>query len=275
MVRQKRDRCVFTIMNNEYEFFPIWLNYYSKFFEPQDIYVLDHNSDGEFFEQVQQLSREGKFNLQRVYNYALFDHDWLRSTVTDYQHFLINSYKSTLFIEIDEIVATQPNSKYKNIGHYMDEFNKSGLKAVRADGFNIVSHPDGDKPLDSNVPILQQRSRYKWDISYCKPYIGSIPLDYTGGFHSTYSEYEATGETFGIKEYLIDKDLVAFHLHYIDINWTHQKNHRRSQDKWSTHDWQHGMGYQNKPKTIESEKNLFLSFYYNSDKIPDNLRDIV
>jgi hypothetical protein len=275
MVRQKRDRCVFTIMNNEYEFFPIWLNYYSKFFEPQDIYVLDHNSDGEFFEQVQQLSREGKFNLQRVYNYALFDHGWLQSTVTDYQHFLINSYNSTLFIEIDEIVATQPNSKYKNIGHYMDEFNKSGLKAVRADGFNIVSNPDGDKPLDPNVPVLQQRSRYKWDLSYCKPYIASIPLDYTGGFHSTISEQKATGETFGIKEYLIDKDLIAFHLHYIDINWTHQKNHRRSQDKWSTHDWQHGMGYQNKPKTIESEKNLFLSFYYNSDKIPDNLRDIV
>ena len=100
MVRQKRDRCVFTIMNNEYEFFPIWLNYYSKFFEPQDIYVLDHNSDGEFFEQVQQLSREGKFNLQRVYNYALFDHDWLRNTVTDYQHFLINSYNSLQYSSI-------------------------------------------------------------------------------------------------------------------------------------------------------------------------------
>ena len=119
---------------------------------------------------------EGKFNLQRVYNYALFDHGWLQSTVTDYQRFLINSYKSTLFIEIDEIVATQPNSKYENIGHYMDEFNKKGLKAVRADGFNVVSNPDTDRPIDPNIPILQQRSRYKWDISYCKPYIGSIPF---------------------------------------------------------------------------------------------------
>ena len=275
MERQKRDRCVFTIMNNEYEFFPIWLNYYSKYFEPQDIYVLDHNSDGEFFEQVQQLSREGKFNLQRIYNYALFDHEWMLMTVTAYQHFLINSYKSVLFIEIDEIVATQPNSKYENIGHYMDEFNKSGLKAVRADGFNVVSDPDRDKAIDPNIPILQQRARYKWDLSYCKPYIASIPLDYAGGFHSTFSEQKATGELFGIKEYLIDKDLVAFHLHYIDINWTHQKNHRRSQDKWSTHDWQNSLGYQNKPKTLESEKGLFYKFYYDSFKIPDNLRDIV
>ena len=138
MDRQKRDRCVFTIMNNEYEFFPIWLNYYSKYFDAQDIYVLDHNSTGEFFDNIQQQAREGKFNLQRVYNYALFDHDWLRQTVTDYQAFLVNSYKSVLFIEIDEIVATHPNSQYKNIGEYMDFFNTTGKKAVRADGFNIV-----------------------------------------------------------------------------------------------------------------------------------------
>lgn len=275
MDRQKRDRCVFTIMNNEYEFFPIWLNYYSKYFDPQDIYVLDHNSTGEFFDNVQQLSREGKFNLQRVYNYALFDHDWLRQTVTDYQAFLVNSYKSILFIEIDEIVATHPKSPYKNIGEYMDVFNTTGKKAIRADGFNIVSNPDTDKTIDPNIPILQQRTRYKWDLSYCKPYIASVPLDYTGGFHSTFSEQQATGELFGIKEYPIDKDLIAFHLHYIDINWTHQKNHRRSQDKWCSHDWNFGNGYQNKPKSLEGEKSLFYSFFYDSNKIPDELKEIV
>ena len=275
MDRQKRDRCVFTIMNNEYEFFPIWLNYYSKYFDAQDIYVLDHNSTGEFFDNIQQQAREGKFNLQRVYNYALFDHDWLRQTVTDYQAFLVNSYKSVLFIEIDEIVATHPNSQYKNIGEYMDFFNTTGKKAVRADGFNIVSNPDTDKSIDLNIPILQQRNRYKRDLSYCKPYIASVPLDYTGGFHSTFSEQKATGELYGIKEYLIDKNLIAFHLHYIDINWTHQKNHRRSQDKWSTHDWQNSLGYQNKPKSIEGEKSLFYSFFYDSQKMPDEMKNIV
>jgi hypothetical protein len=275
MERKKRERCVFTIMNNEYDFFPIWLNYYSKFFDPQDIYVLDHNSEGEFFEQVQQLSREGKFNLQRVYNYALFDHAWLQSTVCDFQRFLLNSYNSTLFIEIDEIVATDPNSQFKNIGEYMDAFNKSGLKAVRADGYNVVSNPDKDAPIDPNIPILQQRTRYKWDLAYCKPYIASIPLDYINGFHTTISEQIATGERFGIKEYLIDKQLITLHLHCIDINWTHQKNHRRSKDKWCTHDWEAGEGFHNKPKTLQSEKDYFLSFYYDSHKIPESLRDIV
>ena len=161
MERKKRERCVFTIMNNEYDFFPIWLNYYSKFFDPQDIYVLDHNSEGEFFEQVQQLSREGKFNLQRVYNYALFDHAWLQSTVCDFQRFLINSYNSTLFIEIDEIVATDPNSQFKNIELIL---------------IQIENESDLNWKLNTNYLSQFEKLKYLYissSIALCEPSIGN------------------------------------------------------------------------------------------------------
>lgn len=275
MKRHKRDCCVFTIMNNEHEFFPIWLNYYSKYFEPEDIYVLDHDSSGLFFENVKQKSIEGRFNLQRVYNYALFDHDWLRQTVTDFQHFLINSYRAVLFTEIDEIIATMPFTPFKDVNEYMHYFIAAEYKAMRADGFNVVSNPDIDKPINPKIPILRQRNKYKWDVSYCKPYISSIPLDYTGGFHNTFTEVEATGELFGMKEYLIDDKLIAFHLHYIDVNWSHEKNNRRAKDKWSKHDWDNHIGYQNKPKTFQDEKNLFLSNYQDSIEMPIFYRNIV
>jgi hypothetical protein len=161
MERKKRERCVFTIMNNEYDFFPIWLNYYSKFFDPQDIYVLDHNSEGEFFEQVQQLSKEGKFNLQRVYNYALFDHAWLQSTVCDFQCFLINSYNSTLFIEIDEIVATHPNSQFKNIELIL---------------IQIENESDLNWKLNANYLNQFEKLKYLYissSIALCEPSIGN------------------------------------------------------------------------------------------------------
>src|SRR5215218_5536227 len=35
---------VLTIVRDERIFFPIWLRYYSRFFAPEDIYVLDHGS---------------------------------------------------------------------------------------------------------------------------------------------------------------------------------------------------------------------------------------
>ena len=38
-------RAVLTMVYNESVFLPIWLRYYSRFFAPEDIYVLDHQSD--------------------------------------------------------------------------------------------------------------------------------------------------------------------------------------------------------------------------------------
>ena len=37
-------RAVTTMVYNEPVFLPIWLRYYSRFFAPEDIYVLDHQS---------------------------------------------------------------------------------------------------------------------------------------------------------------------------------------------------------------------------------------
>ena len=43
-----REAAIFVQMNNEERFFPLWLKYYQQHFDSCDIYVLDHNSTGEF-----------------------------------------------------------------------------------------------------------------------------------------------------------------------------------------------------------------------------------
>ena len=40
----KRRKAAFTIVKNEPVMLPIWLSYYSKHFDLQDLYVLDHQS---------------------------------------------------------------------------------------------------------------------------------------------------------------------------------------------------------------------------------------
>src|SRR4051812_32952538 len=42
--RQRQRRAVVTIVHNEALLLPIWLRYYSRFFRPDDIYVLDNDS---------------------------------------------------------------------------------------------------------------------------------------------------------------------------------------------------------------------------------------
>ena len=43
-----RNAAAFTMVNNETHFLPIWIKHYSKYFEPQDLYVINHNPDEEF-----------------------------------------------------------------------------------------------------------------------------------------------------------------------------------------------------------------------------------
>ena len=64
-----RDSAIFVQMNNEERFFPLWLEYYQQHFESCDIYVLDHNSTGEFRANLIKQSLEEKFNLINFHNY--------------------------------------------------------------------------------------------------------------------------------------------------------------------------------------------------------------
>ena len=41
-MEHKKSRAVVTMAQNENIFLPVWWKYYSRFFAPEDIYVLDH-----------------------------------------------------------------------------------------------------------------------------------------------------------------------------------------------------------------------------------------
>ena len=74
-------------------------------------------------------------------------------------------------------------------------------------------------------------------------------------------------------EFLIDQDLLALHIHYIDIKWIIEKNQKRSIDKWDTDTIKWGLSMHNLPKNFEQEKQNFMSFYYDSHKIPDKFKN--
>ena len=39
-----RTRAAFTIVQNEPDWLPVWLRYYSRHFDARDLFVLDHDS---------------------------------------------------------------------------------------------------------------------------------------------------------------------------------------------------------------------------------------
>ena len=85
---------MFTIVKNESYFLPIWIKYYSFFFDKNDIYILDHDSDDN-------STTELDVNVVNIHNTLAFDHQWLVDTVQDFQQKLLEKYKCVLFSESD------------------------------------------------------------------------------------------------------------------------------------------------------------------------------
>ena len=100
-----RRRAAFTIVQNEPVFLPLWLQYYGRYFDRSDLYVLDHGTTDASTNEI-----NSSCNVLRVHREKSFDHAWLRSTVATFQAFLLQSYERVLFAEADEFIVADPCS---------------------------------------------------------------------------------------------------------------------------------------------------------------------
>lgn len=212
-----RECAVFTIVQNESFFLPVWLQHYSKTFEAKDIYVLNHNSVGESAQQIEQIRDTRMATVVDVHYDLVFSHAWLASTVNRFLAFLLQSYKKVLFTEVDELVTVRAGSEYANLRDYIERFQGP---IARTTGYNVYHFPAlGELPIDPTKPMLHQRGYWvpcaseckvtgRFTYWYNKPILVSIPVQWEDGFHYVL-EHEPIPA---------DPDLLLVHLHGIDVN---------------------------------------------------------
>ncbi len=166
-----RPRAAFTIVHDEPVMLPLWLRYYGRFFAADDLFVLAHDtSDG---------STDGLAavcHVVPVHREAAFDHRWLRSVVEDFQAFLLRSYDTVLFTEVDEFVVADP-LRHSGLDAYIDALD---APAVRCSGFNVV-HQEDEDPLRFDMPLLAQRRCWHASLGYSKRLLSRIPLQWSAG----------------------------------------------------------------------------------------------
>lgn len=215
----KKRKAVFTIVKNEKVILPLWLKYYSKFFQPEDIYVLDHQStDG---------STDGlACNIKIVHSDFAFDHVWLNRVVCDFQIELLREYTTVLFVEADEFVFHKDG-----LDTYIDNLKIASSRCV---GFELQHVTDKELPLNLGRPVLEQRSFWYQNPEYCKTLISKVPIHWNLGFH----ECDNHGR--------LDSDLYLVHLHRFDFDIANQKNMARAMMKWNKFDLDNGLGFQNR-----------------------------
>lgn len=228
---------IFTIVQNEPVWLPIWINHYRKQVEPGHLYILDHDSEGEGAELLQDLKQIG-VNVVPVHRRVSFDHAWLADTVQRFQQFLLCSYEAVLFAEVDEIIAVVPHSGHRNLQEYAATVLTNGREFVRCTGYEVVHKPQEEPPLNWSQPLLKQRSWWYRSELYSKPLLSSIPLTWEKGFHRTSNVL--------CRACHIDQDLLLIHLHKLDFDYCVERHKETALRKWSDPDKESGAGRQNR-----------------------------
>lgn len=222
----RRDAGAFTIAQDEPVMLPLWLNYYSRHFAPDDLYVLDHDSTDGSVAAIADRCR-----VIPVHRSSSFDHRWLRGTVEAFQAFLLRSYDTVLFTEADEFVITDPR-QYAGLADYIARMPGP---VARCTGFNVVQQPD-EPPIDFDRPILAQREYWHASRQYSKRLLSRVPLAWSKGFHDEYSARDDSP----------DPSLMLVHLHRADYERCLARHRSSAGRNWSAEDVVRGDGWQNR-----------------------------
>jgi hypothetical protein len=237
--RGTRKRCAaLTIVRNEPVFFPIWLGYYSRFFAPEDIYVLDHDTgDG---------SLAGDGFVRIPVSHDTVDHTWMVRTIEAQQHELAERYDVILVTDVDEIVAPHPD--LGTLREYMDRLEEPYVNCL---GYELIHLVDREGPYDPSRPILDQRHHWFANDIYDKPSLTTGPTEWVAGFHRTAD-----------LQMRPDPDLYLIHLHRMDYDICHARHRYRQGRAWNKHDVDQGWAYHNR---ITEDTEFARWFYEDSN----------
>lgn len=231
-------RAAITIVHNEPVFFPIWLGYYSQFFAPEDIYVLDHESDDG------STARDGFVRIPVTHETV--DHTWMVRTVEALQHELLQRYDVVLVTDVDEIVAPLP--EFGTLGDYIDGLQEDFVNCL---GYELIHLVDREPAFDPARKVLDQRGYWFASDIYDKPALATVPMRWHPGFHR---ELEGRMRP--------DPDLYLIHLHRMDYELCLARHRYRDGLAWNDHDVSLGWAGHNR---ITDEAQFARWFYEDSN----------
>jgi len=254
----KRPAAAFVIVQNEPVWLPIWFDYYSKHVGARNVFVLDHDSTELGLPAVKDVESRGA-TVVPVHRDFSYDHGWLRDTVERFQAFLLQSYSTVLFAEVDEfLISSLPGG----LAEFL--FTAPWASHARAQGYNVVHHTDEEPPLNwTKRPLLAQRKYWHPSRLYSKTIVAREPLHWTPGFH----DIQGGGDR-------PNPNLFLAHLHRIDWTYVRAKHQEQARRKWNDNDRLIGAGVQNR---VVDDAGLTEYFYHDADlgpreEIPELIR---
>lgn len=208
----KRKTAIFTIVKNESFFLPIWLKHYQHYFENQDIWILDHESnDGST------ANLDTGINIIPVNHNKAFDYQWMLDTVKAFQQNLLNDYECVLFTEVDELVYTLKGLDI-TINDFLLDTNTNFTTCRSYEIIHSFDEP-GIAGISDIFDVRHYRCRYSNGCN--KTLLSKVPLNWTIGFESIDADIN------------FDYELYLAHIHRIDHETMYNRNLRASEWEFS------------------------------------------
>jgi hypothetical protein len=167
-------RAILTTYYSEDIYKPLWDRYYLPFFDHHEAFIYPFDMKSDYAGRVKILN--------------------------GMMHKLLDKYRVVVIADLDELIVPNPD-KYKDLGDYLDRFDKPG---IRVTGYDVMEMP-GAQQLNLDCKITDQRHYWYRDEQYDKPMVATTKFLFNPGKHTCDAELDR------------DDDLVLFHLRDADL----------------------------------------------------------
>jgi len=211
---------IFTMAQNDDPFLEVWLSYYSSAAPDADLYVLDHNSEGDHGRNLGELTKMYPFHRMQVHEPTSFNSVWMTNVVRSFQAFLLQSYNIVAFSGVDEIIAPHWDLSL-TLQEWLAYFGNRDDLQTRCQGYEVVHDVESEPPIVWDQEVLSQRSHWYFCHRYSKPLVSKITTWWHPGFHEA-SNVPKQPST----------DVILIHLHKIDYELCRARHQERVAREW-------------------------------------------
>ena len=187
---------VMTMVRDEADLLPRWIDYYGGQVGPQNLVVLDDNSV------------DGSTDDLPCLRYRLPPEPWkqrwskmrVRMANKLAEAFLACN-DVVVFTDVDEFLIPDPE-KHGGLLDYLTHRPDTQVMAPLA--FELMHNARIEPPLDPARPVLEQRRFVKFAPAMCKPLLKRVPAAWEPAFHGIHAPFE------------VDPELFMLHLKWCD-----------------------------------------------------------
>lgn len=268
-----RPFAIFTVVQNGHEFLQAWLGYYCQRVPPEDIYVLDHDSNGVDADAVTEACMSAGVHLLPVDHEFAYDDQWLMTVTRGFQHYLLASYDCVMFSAADELIVPSDGTLESYVRTFAELPVEAAwpARAAVAQGWEIVHQRDQEDPIDWTRALLRQRTKMYPCKRYSRPVLAKHPLFWNEGWTWASNVPPKIEPSPG---------LLLLHLHKIDYDYCLTVHRERAARRWKPEERKTGLFRHN---LIDDPELLSRWLLANTDKpgeyaqfqdIPSNLKEL-